>query len=742
MKKIITFSLTLLAAMGANAQSKLSSTITDMLSSVNQQITSAQQENRSFSFGSSAMQSCPVDTSAIQRDMVVSFNADGTVKTVDIVATLADGAVCPTAALEAKGIKVKDQVRKFVFLVVPVEQLQYLETVTEFVSLDENTVYHTMTDNTRQVLNVSNINGIDSESYTFDVPYTGKGVVVGIVDAGIDYNHIAFKNSDGTTRIKKAVHYATSSANAQVVTSPEDIAALTSDTNSDDDKSHGTHVASCAAGSIVDATVDYGTGSRKIGGMAPEADLVLCGTSNLTYEHISKSVEEITKTAKELNEPCVINFSFGNTGGWHDGTYSNNKLINEYAKEGVIFCMSTGNDAIHRWTVDKTISANEYLKFIPRKDIAIASSSKSYIPTQTITVYLPQCTNTSALSFSLEVVDSITGAVTTLADNPLKNTSGTSITPSISFSKDGSHNNWVKGTLSLSKCYFDDNNKFLVIKLRNATSSNVRAYAMSSLKGGNEDNFACTDFPEYEYDKGTADVSLNNACSSENIISVGAYTTIPQITGYDGAIYKGGSALIARVGAANSTAAYSCYGRDDYGKMHPDVIAPGTFPVAAYNRYDTKRATASDKSTWVSQYICAYLTDSNNDNHLFYRNQGTSMSTPVMAGIIALWLEAYPKLNTEMIREIIANTSRTSVDGVDINITAGSTEQNKLQLGYGLVDAEAGMKYLLEQIIPTAINGISNNEQTATETVKKLINGNLVIEKNGKLFNAAGQRIN
>ena len=184
MKKIITLSLALLATMGAGAQSKLNSTITDMLSNVNQQIAEAQQQNRSNSLDTSGKQSCPVDTAAIQKDMVVSFNADGTVKTVDVVAILADGATCPTATLEARGIKVKDQVRKFVFLTVPADQLEYLETITEFVSLDENTVYHTMTDNTRKVVNVSKINGIDSETYTFDVPYTGKGVVIGVVDAG------------------------------------------------------------------------------------------------------------------------------------------------------------------------------------------------------------------------------------------------------------------------------------------------------------------------------------------------------------------------------------------------------------------------------------------------------------------------------------------------------------------------------------------------------------------------------
>ena len=756
MKKIITLSLALLATVGANAQSKLSSDITNMLNSVEQQIAEAQQQNRSNSLDPSAVSSCPVDTAAIQENLVVSFNADGTVRTVDVIATLAEGAICPTAILEAKGIRVKDQVRKFVFLEVPTEQLTFLETLEEFVSLTENPVYHPMTDKSRSVINVSNINGIDSESHTFDIPYTGKGVVVGIVDAGMDYNHIAFKDSKGNTRVKKVVDYK-NNGSATIATTPEAIAQLTTDGNTDKDKSHGTHVASCAVGSIIDATVDYdgssknivGAGSRKLGGMAPEADIVLCGTYSLTGEHITKSVDEIVKTAKELNEPCVINFSFGTTGtsmygGWHDGSTQTNSLINEYANEGVIFCMSTANDAINNWTVDKTIPAGGELKFIPRKDIAIASTSRAYIPQQTILINLPQCTNTQALSYELEAVDSITGAVTTLADTPLRNTNGNTIIPSVTFTQSSSHHNWVTGTLSLTKCYFADNSKFLVIKLKNKTASDLRVYVMSGRKdnsGGYLDNLAHTDIPNYEYDKGTADMSINHACSADNLISVGAYTIEPKVRGYKGTSYSlaPGSTLYKQMGGPNSTAGYSSYGRDDFGKAHPDVIAPGTFTVAAYSQYDTSKATAKDKSTWEEQYICAYLTQ-NGNNFLFYRNQGTSMAAPIAAGVIALWLQAYPKLTAENVRTVIQQTSRTSVNGEVINISAGSTDQNKLQLGYGLIDAEAGIQYIKDHF-PTAIAGVKANESSTPAIIKKFVGGAIVVEKDGKLYNASGQRV-
>ena len=734
MKKTITFLLFLLAATGANAQSKLSREVTNMLKTVNQQIATAQQQQPKLLCKVAAVtKECPVDTAAIQENMVVSFNADGTVKTVDIMAILAEGATCPTADLEARGIRVKDIVRKFVFLAVPTEQLTYLETLPEFVSLNKNAVYHTMSDNTRRVTHVSDINGIDNEAYTFDIPYTGKGVVVGIVDVGIDFNHIAFRDSEGKTRIKKAVYYTNSTSNATILTNPEDIAAISTGNTS---STHGTHVASTAAGSMVDATIDYAPGTRKLGGMAPEADIVLCEAKELSIEHITRCVEEITQTAQELNEPCVINFSFGATGGWHDGKSETNTIINNYEKEGIIFCMSAANDAKANWTVDKVIPAGGYLKFIPEKNDAIASSATAHIPTQDIAICLPQCTDPLAISYSFEVIDSITGQVTTLSETPLRDSDNDIYTPRILFENDTEHQNWLIGLLSFSRCHFDSNSKFLVVKFHNRTDSDLRAYAMSdrAQNAGHADSFAYTDFPNYEYDKGTADISMNDACSAKNFITVGAYTTDTQMTGYDGKTYSFSSER-RRMGTPNSTAGFSSYGRDDYGRTYPDVIAPGTLTIAAYNSHIDWYGDVTDKQSWENQYICAYLTDSSNKTHLFYRDQGTSMAAPVVTGIVALWLQAYPKLNAEMAREIMAQTSHLSVNGENITATSGNT----IQLGYGLIDAEAGMNYILKNLTPTDINSISDTNQSNTKATKKLINGKIIIEKNGKHYTLTGQ---
>jgi subtilisin family serine protease len=67
--------------------------------------------------------------------------------------------------------------------------------------------------------------------------YTGEGVVIGVIDGGIDYNHAAFRNADGTTRIKKVIDFSKKNVK-RVYDTEEAIMALTADDSSD---SHGTH---------------------------------------------------------------------------------------------------------------------------------------------------------------------------------------------------------------------------------------------------------------------------------------------------------------------------------------------------------------------------------------------------------------------------------------------------------------------------------------------------------------------
>ena len=113
--------------------------------------------------------------------------------------------------------------------------------------------------------------------------YTGKGVIVGIIDGGFDFTHPIFKDKDGNLRIKgvyepgnyefggDSVRIGEWTLTGSAYSKTEDIldTLKVKDTNG----SHGTHCISIAAGSISDVK---GLTKQPLGGIAPEADILIC----------------------------------------------------------------------------------------------------------------------------------------------------------------------------------------------------------------------------------------------------------------------------------------------------------------------------------------------------------------------------------------------------------------------------------------------------------------------------------
>ncbi|MEJ1935045.1 S8 family serine peptidase, partial [Nostoc sp. NIES-2111] len=131
---------------------------------------------------------------------------------------------------------------------------------------------------------------------------TGKGVIIGIIDTGIDAKHPAF--SDRILRLWDQTlpgpgvnegRYGAEFQAAQL-------------TISQDTQGHGTHVAGIAAGA--DGTYR---------GVAPEAELIIV-KSDLQDAHIADGIRYIFRVAGELGKPAVVNISLGSHGDAHDGS--------------------------------------------------------------------------------------------------------------------------------------------------------------------------------------------------------------------------------------------------------------------------------------------------------------------------------------------------------------------------------------------------------------------------------------
>jgi subtilisin family serine protease len=161
----------------------------------------------------------------------------------------------------------------------------------------------------------------------------GGGVIVGVIDTGIDIFHESFTKTDGTSRILELWDQTAGLSGGsnpppgftqigKVYDRPQINAALTAGPpfSSKDTVGHGTHVAGIAAGS--GRQEDRCTFPGHYVGVAPEADLVIVNAIGVANSDIDAALNWCAQARTRLpgNKPVVINCSFGHTVGPHDGT--------------------------------------------------------------------------------------------------------------------------------------------------------------------------------------------------------------------------------------------------------------------------------------------------------------------------------------------------------------------------------------------------------------------------------------
>lgn len=184
---------------------------------------------------------------------------------------------------------------------------------------------------------------------------TGGGVLVGIIDSGIDYTHPDFRNEDGTSRIlyiwdqtengnpPSGFRQGTEYDNHRINT------ALNSErpfelVTSTDVIGHGTAVAGIAAGNG-----RASEGREK--GAAPAASLIIVKLGYRGFESFARTTEimralkYIADKAEELGMPAAINISFGANDGSHDGSSLFETYINMAAgRWKTVIVAATGNE--------------------------------------------------------------------------------------------------------------------------------------------------------------------------------------------------------------------------------------------------------------------------------------------------------------------------------------------------------------------------------------------------------------
>lgn len=257
---------------------------------------------------------------------------------------------------------VLDQVRKIAESVTPLLKnfaiLRIQEKNIEKLALLEEVIYIEKPKSLFfEVMNGRRVSCIDSvQTPRFDL--TGKGILIGIVDSGIEYGNMDFRNEDGTTRIRflwdqtiegnppKGYQIGTEYSKEQIdeaLSQPEKIQQIQM-VPSRDTSGHGTAVAGVAAGN------GRNSGGR-YRGVAPDCELIIVKLGNpggigfpRTAE-LMQAVDYIVRKAEKLNMPVSVNISFGNTYGSHNGTSLPERFLDVAAEVGrTIITVGTGNE--------------------------------------------------------------------------------------------------------------------------------------------------------------------------------------------------------------------------------------------------------------------------------------------------------------------------------------------------------------------------------------------------------------
>lgn len=144
---------------------------------------------------------------------------------------------------------------------------------------------------------------------------------------------------------------------------------------------------------------------------------------------------------------------------------------------------------------------------------------------------------------------------------------------------------------------------------------------------------------------------------------------------------------------------FSSYGTLNDGRRLPFVCAPGAAIVSSTSHYYTDQLKSNPGVEMLYQ---ARLTEKNRTNY-WQREQGTSMSTPFVAGAIATWLEADPTLTVGAIKEIITSTA--------VNDDNVANSGNPVQWGAGKFSAIGGLKEVIRRS-QSGIEGITSGESS------------------------------
>lgn len=660
---------------------------------------------------------------------------------VKVLVSLVPTSGITAADLEAVGCEVKFAMKSVASVIVPEDKLEALAAIEGVRNINLPRKAELENDLSRSVVFVDDV-ADPKKAVAAGLPqeYDGTGVLVGIIDCGIDFKHYAFRDEKGNPRFEKVFLQRVDSIykipvdpdgnktrdsivhKKIILSTPEEI--LKAVPSNDE---HGSHVLGIMTGQEV--------AGNNLQGMAPKAGIVAADIELIDEDVLIESMKSLCEYAEEVKKPIAINMSIGSYGGWPDGCDPVSAAIVELTdngtKPGVIFSLSAGNHGDEdKWVTHKFTSDDEKLIVIcdtisvPDLTPVLGHKVRSF-------KYMIE----GVQAWANRVVDNWEGVLTffdrdkkTVIEDP---DTEVGVATVYQYDEDGktvyhlnpkaNMDDPIKKVVTLRElrelhkevgacmnsihtCTDGVTQKsmmsFRILQYSFKPFENLYIGSCFSCPAGTEilvGNFAKDEGGKFikpeGFDSakvGSCSGTINlNACNA-GCIATGNYIIRNTFkNAYDFEL------ILADDHTVNEVALKSAYGItfNEERLPKPEVLAPGGYVQSAANNYHKETFPGGygvfnndfDDDQKKKKFISSKATVDGQD-YWYQYGVGTSMASPVTAGVIALWLQANPNLSTVDVREILRNTSTSFTSSIFADKLKSSA--------FGMINALEGLKYI------------------------------------------------
>jgi len=470
-------------------------------------------------------------------------------------------------------------------------------------------------------------------------PVDGSGVLIGVVDTGVDLSHPDLRFPNGTSKVLSLWDQTLQGKPPEGFTYGVECSRNEIDGGKCPERDtfgHGTHTASIAASS--------GVASGNYPGIAPGASLVvvksgapLCGGDSWTFQEneLIDGLQYLVDRAQAFGMRLVINLSFGGNIGGHDDSSPLELVLDYLSAQGVVVTVAAGNEA------DSQVHVMGSLSSANSSRIGWGPTGEAHNAIVDVWYATDRAVSATLVTPSGEAVPGPTRADGTRTADGLV----------AIFSTTSSGGKEIMVLVSANVTLQTSGWNVILSAIGDGPSLKWEAWVDSDSCSYPTASFLSGD--GYKID---ASDTVTIPGTASGAIAVGAYIS------KNSWINQSEKKVTAKAYTVGEIADFSSRGPTRDGRTKPDVSAPGLFIAAA-------------RSSDVPQ--------SENDPDQYHRIlTGTSMAAPHLAGVVALMLQYRPELTPQEIRSLLVKGTNLDDFTGYIDASAGSNEW-----GWGKADA-------------------------------------------------------